>query len=53
MEAGEESGIAFEEDVGIHKTESGYQLTPKFRILHNRKIEAIKIKLDITESSNE
>jgi len=49
----EESGILFEEEIGIIKTMSGYRATAKFRILHSSATTPINIDLDLTDPDNE
>jgi len=51
--AREESGIQFEEEIGIFKTVSGFRATAKFRILHSSATTPINIDLDITDSDKE
>ena len=53
VRAREESGIQFEEDIGITKTVSGFRATVKFRILHSSTITPTNIDLDITSPDNE
>ena len=51
--AREESGIRFEEDVGIIETVSGFRATAKFRILHSSTTTPINIDLDLTDPDHE
>ena len=51
--AREESGIQFEEDIGIIETVSGFRATAKFRILHSSAITPINIDLDLTDQDSE
>lgn len=49
----EESGILFEEDIGIIETVSGFRATAKFRILHSSSTTPINIDLDLTSPESE
>lgn len=49
----DESGIQFEDNIGIIETASGFRLTTKFRIINPSATAPINIKLDITPSTNE
>jgi uncharacterized protein len=49
----DESGILFEEDIGIIETVSGFRATAKFRILHSSAITPINIDLDLTGPNSE
>jgi len=51
--AREESGIQFEEEIGILETVSGFRATAKFRILHSSATTPINIDLDLTASDKE
>ena len=49
----EESGILFEENIGIIETVSGFRVTAKFRILHGSTTTPINIDLDLTGPDSE
>lgn len=49
----EESGIMFEEEIGIIETVSGFRATAKFRILHGSTTTPINIDLDLTGPESE
>lgn len=49
----EESGILFEEDIGMIETVSGFRATARFRILHGSTTTPINIDLDLTGPDNE
>ena len=51
--AREESGIQFEEDIGIIETVSGFRATTKFRILHSSTTTPINIDPDLTDPDGE